>query len=41
VRFGPGPEPTLQVVADRHVACHLHGVTVRPDGDHVGDVARL
>jgi oligopeptide/dipeptide ABC transporter ATP-binding protein len=37
VRFGPGPEPILQVVAGRHVACHLHGVTVRPDGDHVGD----
>ena len=37
VRFGPGPEPALQVVAGRPVACHLHGVTVRPDGDHVGD----
>lgn len=37
VRFGAGPEPALQVVAGRHVACHLHGVTARPDGEHAGD----
>lgn len=37
VRFGSGPEPHRQTVAGREVACHLHGVTVRPDGDHVGD----
>jgi oligopeptide/dipeptide ABC transporter ATP-binding protein len=39
VTFGPGPEPALRVVAGRHVACHLHGVTVRQDGDHVGEPA--
>lgn len=27
VRFGPGPEPALQEVDGRLVACHLHGVT--------------
>ena len=27
VRFGPGPEPALQDVDHRQVACHLHGVT--------------
>jgi oligopeptide/dipeptide ABC transporter ATP-binding protein len=37
VRFGPGPEPDEQEVAGRRVACHLHGVTARPGGDHVGD----
>ncbi|MFA9445674.1 ABC transporter ATP-binding protein [Egicoccus sp. AB-alg6-2] len=37
VRFGPGPEPDEQHVAGREVACHLHGVTARPDGLHVGD----
>jgi oligopeptide/dipeptide ABC transporter ATP-binding protein len=26
VRFGEGPEPALQPVAGRQVACHLHGV---------------
>jgi oligopeptide/dipeptide ABC transporter ATP-binding protein len=36
VRFKDGPEPARQEVAGRRVACHLHGVTVRPDGDHVG-----
>jgi peptide/nickel transport system ATP-binding protein len=39
VRFRPGPEPDEQQVAGRRVACHLHGVTVRPDGTHVGDPA--
>ena len=29
VRFGEGPEPALQQVAGRSVACHLHGVTSR------------
>ncbi len=38
VRFRFGPEPAHQEVADRTVACHLHGVTVRPDGDHGGEV---
>ncbi|MPY80999.1 MAG: ATP-binding cassette domain-containing protein [Actinophytocola sp.] len=37
VRFGPGPEPAVQHVKDRDVACHLHGITVREDGVHVGD----
>lgn len=37
VRFRDGPEPASQEIAGRQVACHLHGVTVRPDGDHVGD----
>ena len=41
VRFGPGPEPAVQDVAGRQVACHLHGVTVRSGGRHVGDVGRL
>lgn len=27
VRFGPGPEPALQEVDGRMVACHLHGLT--------------
>ncbi len=29
VTFGPGPEPALQQVAGRRVACHLHGVVPR------------
>ncbi|HEX9767165.1 MAG TPA: ABC transporter ATP-binding protein, partial [Nitriliruptorales bacterium] len=29
VRFTVGPEPALQSVAGRHVACHLHGVVPR------------
>jgi oligopeptide/dipeptide ABC transporter ATP-binding protein len=37
VRFGTGPEPAVQHVAGRDVACHLHGVRVQPDGDHVGN----
>jgi oligopeptide/dipeptide ABC transporter ATP-binding protein len=37
VAFGPGPEPAIQTVDGRDVACHLHGVTVRPGGNHVGD----
>ncbi|WP_116051205.1 ABC transporter ATP-binding protein [Amycolatopsis palatopharyngis] len=41
VRFGPGPEPGVQQVAGRNVACHLHGVVVRPDGVHVGDPKEL
>ncbi|MGH3442608.1 MAG: ABC transporter ATP-binding protein [Nitriliruptorales bacterium] len=41
VRFGAGPEPGLQTVAGRQVACHLHGVVVRPDRDHVGDPTQL
>jgi oligopeptide/dipeptide ABC transporter ATP-binding protein len=41
VRFGPGPEPDEQQVAGRHVACHLHGITARPGGDHVGDPAAV
>lgn len=38
VRFGFGPEPDQQRVADRVVSCHLHGVTRRPDGLHGGRV---
>jgi oligopeptide/dipeptide ABC transporter ATP-binding protein len=37
VTFREAPEPAIQPVAGRQVACHLHGVTVRPGGDHVGD----
>jgi peptide/nickel transport system ATP-binding protein len=37
VSFGPGPEPAIQAVDGRDVACHLHGVTVRDGGNHVGD----
>ncbi len=37
VRFRSGPEPDTQEVAGRRAACHLHGVRIRPDGDHVGD----
>lgn len=37
VVFGPGPEPAIQTVEGRDVACHLHGVTVREGGTHVGD----
>ncbi|MGI9018344.1 MAG: oligopeptide/dipeptide ABC transporter ATP-binding protein [Euzebya sp.] len=29
LRFGEGPEPALQAVKGRMVACHLHGVTTR------------
>jgi oligopeptide/dipeptide ABC transporter ATP-binding protein len=36
VRFGSGPEPAPQQIAGRSVACHLHGVTVREDGEHAG-----
>lgn len=37
VRFGAGPEPAVQQVAGRDVACHLHGVVARSEGLHVGD----
>lgn len=37
VRFRSGPEPAAQEAAGRHVSCHLHGVQVRPGGDHVGE----
>jgi oligopeptide/dipeptide ABC transporter ATP-binding protein len=37
VTFGPGPEPAIQPVQGRDVACHLHGVTAREGGRHVGD----
>ncbi|MDX1657235.1 MAG: ABC transporter ATP-binding protein [Nitriliruptorales bacterium] len=37
VRFRFGPEPGQQQHAGRTVACHLHGVVARPDGDHVGE----
>jgi oligopeptide/dipeptide ABC transporter ATP-binding protein len=37
VSFGPGPEPAIQHVKGRDVACHLHGVTVREGGRHVGE----
>jgi peptide/nickel transport system ATP-binding protein len=37
VTFGPGPEPAIQTVEGHDVACHLHGVTVREGGRHVGD----
>lgn len=37
VRFGYGPEPEEQDVAGRRVACHLHGITARPGGEHVGN----
>ncbi|MBA8824355.1 peptide/nickel transport system ATP-binding protein [Saccharopolyspora lacisalsi] len=36
VRFGAGPEPAMQKVDRRDVACHLHGVLVRESGVHVG-----
>jgi peptide/nickel transport system ATP-binding protein len=39
VTFGPGPEPAIQTVEGREVACHLHGITVREGGTHVGDPA--
>lgn len=35
VRFGEGPEPGLQAVDGRQVACHLHGVTSRGRGEGV------
>lgn len=31
--FGDGPEPALQTVAGREVACHLHGIVPRTDAD--------
>lgn len=37
VRLRSAPQPGEQLVAGRHVACHLHGVVPRPGGDHVGD----
>lgn len=37
VAFAAGPEPAIQSVAGRDVACHLHGVTVRDGGTHVGE----
>ena len=37
VTFGPGPEPAIQTVKGRDVACHLHGVRAREGGNHVGD----
>jgi oligopeptide/dipeptide ABC transporter ATP-binding protein len=37
VAFGPGPEPAIQTVEGRDVACHLHGITIREGGTHVGD----
>lgn len=36
VRFRAAPEPDSQTIDDRKVACHLHGVKIRLDGDHVG-----
>lgn len=39
VTFHPGPEPAIQTVAGRQVACHLHGVKTRDGGTHVGDPA--
>jgi oligopeptide/dipeptide ABC transporter ATP-binding protein len=35
VHFRAGPEPRLQPVAGREVACHLHGVTSRDRGEGV------
>jgi peptide/nickel transport system ATP-binding protein len=32
VRLHPGPEPALQLVEQRLVACHLHGITAVPEG---------
>ncbi|MEA2717823.1 MAG: hypothetical protein QOI99_2140, partial [Actinomycetota bacterium] len=37
VRLRSGPEPALQLVENRLVACHLHGVT---DADAVVRMAR-
>jgi oligopeptide/dipeptide ABC transporter ATP-binding protein len=39
VTFRPGPEPASQIVEGRQVACHLHGITVREGGTHVGDLS--
>jgi peptide/nickel transport system ATP-binding protein len=36
VTFRPAPEPAMQEVAGRHVACHLHGIKALESGDHVG-----
>jgi peptide/nickel transport system ATP-binding protein len=43
VRLRAAPEPDAQWVAGRQVACHLHGVTARTEGEHVGapDMASL
>lgn len=41
VRFGAGPEPAMQEVEGREVACHLHGVLARQGGVHVGDPETL
>lgn len=37
VTFGAGPEPAVQQVGGRDVACHLHGVVPREGGNHVGN----
>ncbi|NNC23385.1 ABC transporter ATP-binding protein [Salinisphaera sp. USBA-960] len=37
VLFRAAPEPSMQDVSGRHVACHLHGVRALDDGDHVGE----
>lgn len=37
VRFRSGAEPGSQEVVGRRVACHLHGVVLREDGEHVGE----
>src|SRR5699024_4897805 len=36
VHFRAAPEPAAQAIGERHVACHLHGITMRADGQHVG-----
>ena len=36
VTFGPGPEPDVQSAHGRMVRCHLHGITYRDGGNHVG-----
>ncbi len=35
VTFRDGPEPALQPVAGRQVACHLHGVVAREDSEAI------
>lgn len=37
VSFKAAPEPAMQPVEGRRVACHLHGVQALPGGDHVGE----
>lgn len=37
VSFKAAPEPAMQSVEGRRVACHLHGVRALPGGDHVGE----